>query len=40
MFVEQDAELDQLHLVIGQLKEEEKKAPRRAEKLMEELKGE
>ena len=40
MLVEQDAELDQLRQVIGQLQEEEKKASRRAKKLAEELKGE
>ena len=40
MLVEQDAKLGQLHQTIGQLREEEKKATRRAEKLAEELKGE
>ena len=39
-FVEQDAELSQLHQVIGQLQEEKEKAFGRAEKLAEELKGE
>ena len=39
-FVEQDVELGQLHQVIGQLQEEEKKASRQAKKLAEELKGE
>ena len=39
MLVEQDAELGQLHQVIGQLQEEEKKMAGRAEKLAEELKG-
>ena len=39
-FVEQDAELGQLHQVIGQLQEEEKRASGRAKKLVEELKGE
>ncbi|XP_066341901.1 uncharacterized protein [Miscanthus floridulus] len=34
---EQDAELDQLHQVIGQLQEEKEKASRRAEKLAEDL---
>ena len=40
MFVEQDMELGQLHQVVGQLQEEEKKASGRAEKMAEELKGE
>ena len=40
MLVEQDAELNQLRQVVGQLQEEEKKASRQAEKLAEELKGE
>ena len=40
MFVERDAELGQLHQVIGQLQEEKEKAFGRAEKLAEELEGE
>ncbi|XP_066310893.1 uncharacterized protein [Miscanthus floridulus] len=36
---QQDMELNQLHQVVGQLQEEEKKVPRRVEKLMEVLKG-
>ena len=39
-FVEQDAEIGQLHQVVGQLQEEEKKASVLAEKLADELKGE
>ena len=39
-FVEQDAELGQLHQVIGQLQEEKEKASRRVEKLAEDLEGE
>ena len=39
-FVEQDAELGQLHQVIRQLQEEEKKVSGQAEKLAKELKGE
>ena len=37
MFVEQDAKLDQLCQVIGQLQEEKEKAFGRVEKLAEEL---
>ena len=40
MFVEQDAELDWLHQVIGQLQEEKEKASGRAEKLAKDLEGE
>ena len=40
MFVEQDAELSQLHKVIGQLQEEKEKASGRAEKLAKDLEGE
>ena len=40
MFVERDAELAQLHQVVGQLQEEKEKASRRAEKLAEDLEGE
>ena len=40
MFVEQDAELDRLRQVIGQLQEEKEKASGRAEKLTEDLEGE
>ena len=39
MFVEQDAKLDRLRQVIGQLQEEKEKASRWAEKLAEELEG-
>ena len=39
MLVEQDAELDQLCQVIGQLQEEEEETAGRAEKLAKELKG-
>ena len=39
-FVEQDAELSQLCLVIHQLQEKKEKASGRAEKLSEEIKGE
>ena len=40
IFVERDAELRQLHQVIGQLQEEKEKASRRVEKLAEDLEGE
>ena len=40
IFVEQDAKLDRLREVIGQLQEEKEKASRRAEKLAEDLEGE
>ena len=39
-FVEQDAELSQLRQIVDQLQEEKEKASGRAEKLIEELKGE
>ena len=39
MLVGQDTELGQLHQVIGQLQEEEKKTAEQAKKLVEELKG-
>ena len=40
MYIEQDAELGQLREVIGQLQAEKEKASGRAEKLVEDLKGE
>lgn len=40
MIIEQDAELDQLHQVVGQLQAEKEEVLGRAEKLAEDLEGE